>query len=91
MTLAPSGWTYGQDAFYSTFVLVDKETESIWFPAGEQGCALPLEPVAEHGCGLVGIGGVYADRVLEGEFLSITFWNEWKAAYPDTKYVTDEF
>jgi hypothetical protein len=89
VTLAPSGWTYGQDAFYSTFVLMDKETESLWFPAGEQGCALPLEPVGESGCGLVGISGVYADRVLDGEFLSATTWAEWKSAHPNTKYVTD--
>ena len=89
VTLAPSGWTYGEDAFYSTFVLMDKETESLWFPAGEQGSALPLEPVGESGCGLVGISGVYADRVLDGEFLSATTWAEWKSAHPYTKYITD--
>jgi hypothetical protein len=89
LTLAPSGWTYGQNAFYSTFVLMDKGTESLWFPAGEQGCALPLEPVDASGCGLVGISGIYTDRVLEGEFLSTTTWAEWKRAHPDTKYVTD--
>ncbi|MFC1956136.1 hypothetical protein ACFLWZ_06425 [Chloroflexota bacterium] len=89
LTLTPSGWTYGEDAFSSTFVLMDKETESLWFPAGEQGCALPLEPVGKGGCGLVGISGVYADIVLQGEFLSATTWGEWKSAHPDTKYVTD--
>ncbi len=89
LTLAPSGWTYGQDAGYSTFVLMDKETESLWFPAGEQGCALPLEPIGEKGCGLVGISGVYSDRVLEGDFLAATTWAEWKRAHPDTKYITD--
>ena len=89
LTLAPSGWTYGEDAFYSTFVLMDKETESLWFPAGEQGCALPLEPVGESGCGLVGTSGVYTNRVLDGEFLSFTTWAEWKSAHPDSKYVTD--
>ena len=68
---------------------MDKETESLWFPSGEQGCALPLESVGKGGCGLVGINGVYADRVLEGEFLSATTWDEWKSTYPDTKYVTD--
>jgi hypothetical protein len=89
LTLAPSGWTYGVDASQSTFVLVDKETESLWFPAGEQGCALPLEPIGENGCGLVGISGDYSDRVLKGEFLSATTWAEWKSIHPDTKYVTD--
>lgn len=89
LTLAASGWTYGQNASRSTFVLADKETRSLWFPAGEQGCALPLEPVGKGGCGLVGIGEVYADRVLPGDFLSATTWAEWKRAHPDTKYVTD--
>ena len=89
ITLTPSGWTYGEDPLRSTFVLMDKETESIWFPAGEQGCALPLEPVGESGCGLVGIGGVYADKVLNGEFLSATSLAEWKSVHPNTKYVTD--
>ena len=89
LTLAASGWTYGQNRASSTFVLVDKETESLWFPAGEQGCALPLEPVSNGGCGLVGISGVYADRVLEGEFLTATTWSAWKALFPDTKYVSD--
>ena len=89
VTLAPSGWTYGQNASRSTFVLVDKETESLWFPAGEQGCALPLEPIEASGCGLVGISGVYADRVLNGEFLLATTWAEWKNDYPNTKYITD--
>ena len=89
LTLAPSGWTDGEDAFVSTFVLMDKETESLWFPAGEQGCALPLKPLGKSGCGLVGISGVYTDDVLIGEFLSATSWAKWKSAHPDTKYVTD--
>ena len=52
-------------------------------------CALPIEPLGESGCGIVGIGGVYADRVLPGEFLSATTWAEWKSAHPSTKFVTD--
>jgi hypothetical protein len=87
LTLTASGWTYGDNPSISTFVLVDKETESLWFPAGEQGCALPLEPLGKGGCGLVGISGVYTDKVLEGEFLEATTWAEWKSAHPDTKYV----
>ena len=89
LTLAPSGWTYGQYASRSTFVLMDKETDSLWFPSGEQGCAIPLEPVGESGCGLAGISGAYVGRVLKGEFLSATTWAEWKSTYPDTKYITD--
>ena len=89
LTLTPSGWTYGEYGFVSTFVLMDKETESFWFPAGEQGCALPLEPLGKDGCGLVGISGVHVDRVLAGAFLTTTTWNEWKSTHPGTKYVTD--
>ena len=68
---------------------MDKETESLWFPAGEQGCALPLESVGESGCGLVGISGVYTDRVLNGELISATIWAEWKKTYPNAKFVID--
>jgi hypothetical protein len=89
LKLTPSGWTYGQDKFNSTFVLMDKETESLWFPAGEEGCTLPLEPVANSGCGLVSISGIYADKVLNGDFLSVTTWAEWKSLHADTKFVTD--
>jgi hypothetical protein len=45
--------------------------------------------MGEGGCGLVGIGGVYSDEVLNGEFLSATAWAEWKKTYPDTKFVID--
>ncbi|MFC2067422.1 hypothetical protein ACFLTP_00145 [Chloroflexota bacterium] len=89
LTLAPSGWTYGLDVFSSIFVLVDKETISLWFLAGEQGCALPIEPAGESGCGLVGISGVYSDEILNGEFLSATTWSEWGKTYPNTKFVTE--
>jgi hypothetical protein len=89
ITLAASEWTYGELASESTFVLMDKETESLWFPAGEQGFALPLEPVGETGYGLVGIDGIHADKVLKGEFLAVTTWAQWKCTYPDTKYVID--
>ena len=50
---------------------------SLWFTAGEAGG------------GLVVVSGVYADRFLRGEFLSATTWAEWKAMFPDTKYVRD--
>ena len=89
LTLAPSGWTYGELAFESVFVLMDKETKSMWYPAGEQSCALPVDAIGKKdvNCGLVGIGGFYAGRVLSGQNLSSTTWSEWKTQYPDTKFV----
>ena len=89
LTLAPSGWTYGELSFDSLFVLVDKETESMWYPAGEQSCALPLEALDDENisCGLVSTGGFYAGHVLSGQNLSSTTWSEWKMQYPDTKFV----
>jgi hypothetical protein len=68
---------------------MDKETESLWFQAGEQGCALPIKPMGESGCGLVGISGVYIDEILIGEFLTATTWGEWNKTFPDSKFVTD--
>ena len=59
------------------------------FQIGEQGCALPLEPAGDSGCRLVGISGVYADRVLGDEFISATTLPEWKSTHPDTQYLTD--
>ena len=88
LTLAPSGWTYGEDASRSVFVLMDKETESLWFPAGEQSCTLSTEAIGNIRCGLVGISGFYADHVLNGiQTLSATTWSEWKKRFPNTKFV----
>ena len=94
ITLTPSGWTYGKSNFdvepfdVSVFVLVDKETESLWFPADQNICTLPTEIIGGSSCGLVGIGGVYAGHVLEGiQTLSATTWSEWKNKFPDTKFV----
>ena len=68
-----------------------KETESLWFPAGQQTCTLPSEMAGASGCGLVGISEFYADNVLnEIQSLSATTWTEWKSAYPDTKYVREQ-
>ena len=89
LTLTPSGWTYGEDPSFSVFVLMDKETESLWFPADDSVCTLPADTVSNGTCGLIGIGGVYADYTLDGiEILSMTKWAEWKKAFPDTKFVT---
>ncbi len=38
--------------------------------------------------GLVGISGVYADRVLkEIQIMSEEDWSKWKKEFPDTKFV----
>ncbi|MFC1917239.1 hypothetical protein ACFLXH_01120 [Chloroflexota bacterium] len=89
ITLTPSGWTYGEDAFNSVFVLMDKETESLWFPAGQEVCTLPPENIKDASCGLVGISGSYTDTTLTGQTQSMTIWSEWKQLFPDTKFVTD--
>ena len=88
ITLAPSGWTYGESAGRSVFVLFDKETESTWYPIDQPCCTLPTEEIGSTG--LVGIGGVHADRVLKQvQTMSIMTWSDWKARFPDTKFVRD--
>ena len=90
ITLAASGWTYGENARVSVFVLYDKETESLWYPAGEEACTLPMENADGATCGLVSIGGFYADSVLEGIHMPTAVpWSEWVAEFPDSKFVTD--
>lgn len=65
LTLAPSGWTYKR-----TFVLYDKESGSLWYPAEK---------------GLMGIQGVYFKRWLP-ELLSVKdAWQNWQKHHPDTK------
>ena len=77
LTLTPSGWTYGRSAFRSLFVLMDKETESLWFPMELDGKR-----------GLVGISGVHKDLMLEElQLMSEENWSDWKALFPDTKFV----
>ena len=90
ITLAASGWTHGEDALTSVFVLTDKETESLWFPAGSGVCTLPAEEVENADCGLVGIGGFYADHSLTGIYTpAVIPWAKWNKTHPDTKFVTD--
>jgi len=69
LTLSASGWTY-----FTTFVLYDYETESLWFPF--QGTP-----------GLTCVGGVYADRVLQEYPAQLTEWFVWKTLHPDTKFM----
>ena len=57
--------------YRNTFVLFDYETESLWYHL-------------EGTDGLTGIGGEYADRRLEEFPSTLTRWNEWKKAHPET-------
>ena len=67
LTLVPSGWTYK-----STFVLYDRETETLWYP---------------YRRGLMGIQGQYFKRWLPKLPSEDTIWRKWKADHPETKVV----
>jgi len=70
LTLGASGWTY-----VSTFVLYDRETESLWYPRrGED------DVYRFHG-----IGGPFAGRVLEPYPGTVRSWRDWVAAHPGSK------
>jgi hypothetical protein len=80
LTFAPSGWTYGEYTGRSLFVLVDKETLSLWFPM-----------TINRKSGLYCIAGHYADKFLpEIQQLHRGTWTEWLEANPDTKFVTEK-
>jgi len=53
LTFAPSGWTHGEYTGNSLFVLIDKETLSLWFP---------MEINRKRG--LYCIAGEYADNIF---------------------------
>ena len=72
LTLAPSGWTYRQ-----TFVLYDKETESLWYPF-------------PNGKGLTGITGEYKGRFLPELASTTAAWKDWHREHPDTKFLRYE-
>ena len=65
LTLAPSGWTYK-----NTFVLYDKETETLWYPFAK---------------GLMGIQGVYFQRWLPKVESADTRWEDWKTQHPGSR------
>lgn len=65
LTLAASGWTYGQ-----TFVLLDRETQTLWFPVSE---------------GLKGIQGKHFRRVLPEMDFSRTTWGRWLREHPESR------
>ena len=69
LSLVSSGWTYK-----NTFVLYDRETESLWYHLGRTR-------------GLTCISGSFADRKLE-EFTSFFIrWALWKQMQPDSKFM----
>ena len=70
LTLAASGWTFGD-----TFVLYDHQTESMWFP-------LPDSLGVYH---FTGIAGEHAGRVLGALAGNKTSWRNWAAGHPDSK------
>lgn len=69
LTIGASGWTY-----FSTFVLYDRETWTMWFPF-------------ERARGLTGVAGLLADRVLPYRPSVKTTWDVWVADHPDSKYL----
>ncbi len=79
LTFAPSGWTYGEHTGNSLFVLIDKETLSLWFPM-----------TINRNSGLYCIAGHYEDKFLpEVQQLHRGNWNEWLEANPNTKFVKE--
>ena len=81
LTFAASGWTYGEIDRESTFVLADKETQSLWFPMAEADC-----------CVLTGIAGAYADVRAQGIMnMERINWPDWAARFPETKFVYKTF
>ncbi len=88
LRLTPSGWTFGEDMMNSVFVLMDKETESLWFPIDQECCTFEVAGIP--GRGLLGIGGFYADRILkEIRQLELVSWVQWKERFPETTYIED--
>jgi len=69
LTLGASGWTYRR-----TFVLWDRETESIWYHL-------------EGTDGLTCIGGQFADRKLEELPSAVGRWNWWIENEPGSKFL----
>ena len=64
ITISPSGWTYKR-----TFVLVDMETGSLWYPGNG---------------GLMGIQGAHFKKWLSEIKSSDTRWATWKEALLST-------
>ncbi len=67
LTLEASGWTYKR-----TFVLVDRETETLWFPDNSD---------------LQGIQGRFFKQKLPGIPFELTTWKSWVETHPDSKLI----
>jgi hypothetical protein len=65
LTIVPSGWTYK-----NTFVLYDRETETLWYPYRK---------------GLMGIQGEYFKRWLPKISSEDTRWGKWENKYPESE------
>jgi hypothetical protein len=65
LTLAPAGWTYKH-----TFVLYDKESETLWYPKGND---------------LRGIQGKYFQKLLPGLSHDVTRWGDWVKRHPQSQ------
>jgi hypothetical protein len=69
LTLSASGWTYR-----NTFVLYDRETESLWYHLEGQD-------------GLTCISGEFADKKLPEFQATVTRWKNWRSVHPDSKFL----
>jgi len=65
ITILPSGWTYD-----NTFVLYDKETETLWYPERK---------------GLIGIQGKFINRLLPTISFDDTNWGKWYKKHPESR------
>ena len=72
LTLAPSGWTH-----HRTFVLYDRETETLWYPMENE----------EGQKGLRGVAGPLQDEFLPELESEYTSWDQWKRKHPDTGFM----
>ncbi len=65
LTLVPTGWTYKY-----TFVLYDKESNTLWYPKGND---------------LWGIQGRYFQKLLPGVPHEVTRWGDWVRQHPQSQ------
>ena len=68
LTFAASGWTYRR-----TFVLVDNQTESMWYPIHNSG-------------GLTSIAGPHKGSFFPTLAITKSRWSSWVTDHPQTKF-----